>query len=128
MHFFLMVGIALAAGVVGFALQNNMLVTVSVALWQFEGSLALVLLVAMGLGVLAAGLLSSPTLIRNRWARSRLQGQVLRLEQDKAALGRRIAELEAELEKLAPRLVREEPVRFPGLQSLFLDNPGKSSE
>jgi hypothetical protein len=39
-----------------FALQNNALVTVTVALWHFESTLAVVLLLAIGLGVLVAGL------------------------------------------------------------------------
>lgn len=128
MHLLLIVGIALAIGVVGFALQNNVPVTVSMALWSFDGSLALVLLLAMGLGVLIAGLLSSPSMIKSRWARARLRSQVSRLEQDKIALERRIVELEAELERLAPRPLQEEPQRFPGLRSLLLGGPGKPEE
>ena len=128
MHLLLIVGIALAIGVVGFALQNNVPVTVSMALWSFDGSLALVLLLAMGLGVLIAGLLSSPSMIKSQWTSSRLRSQVSRLEQDKIALERRIVELEAELERLAPRPVQEEPERFPGLRSLFIGGPGKPKE
>lgn len=128
MHLLLIVGIVLAIGVVGFSLQNNVPVTVSAGLWSFDGSLALVLLLAMGLGVLIAGLLSSPSMIKSRWTRSRLRSQVSRLEQDKIALERRIVELEAELERLAPRPVQEEPQRFPGLRALFIEGPGKSKE
>ncbi|WP_052494111.1 lipopolysaccharide assembly LapA domain-containing protein [Nitrosospira sp. NpAV] len=128
MHLLLIVGIVLAIGVVGFALQNNVPVTVSMALWSFDGSLALVLLLAMGLGVLIAGLFSSPSMIKGRWTRLRLRSRVSRLEQDKIALERRIAELEVELEKLSPTPVHEEPERFPGLKSLFLSGPGKPKE
>src|SRR5688572_3698161 len=85
MHLLLILGIALAIGVVGFALQNNVPVTVTFAFWSFDGSLALVLLLAMGLGVLIAGLLSSPSMIKCRWTRSRLSQQVSRLEQEKIA-------------------------------------------
>jgi len=128
MHLFLISGIALAIGVVGFALQNNVPVTVSLALWSFEGSLALVLLLAMGLGVLIAGLMSSPSMVKSRWIRSRLRNQVSRLEGDKVVLERRVAELEAELERLTPRPVQEEPERFPGLRALFLGGPEKPKE
>ena len=121
MHLFLISGIALAIGVVGFALQNNVPVTVTLALWSFDGSLALMLLLAMGLGVLIAGLLSSPSMIKNRWIRSRLEG-------DKTALERRIVELEAELERLTPTPVQAEPERFPGLRSLFIGGPEKPEE
>jgi lipopolysaccharide assembly protein A len=51
----LILGIVFAIGATVFALQNNTPVTVSVATWTLEGSLALVLLVAMGLGALIAG-------------------------------------------------------------------------
>ena len=128
MHLFLIFGIALAIGVVGFALQNNVPVTVTLALWSFDGSLALMLLLAMGLGVLIAGLMSSPSMIKNRWIRSRLRNQVSRLEGDKTALERRIVELEAELERLTPTPVQAEPERFPGLRSLFIGGPEKPKE
>jgi len=128
MHLLLIVGIALAIGVVGFALQNNVPVTVALAFWSFDGSLALVLLLAMGLGVIIAGLLSSPSMIKSRWTRSRLRGQVSRLEQDKIMLERRIVELDAELEKLAPRPVQEEPERYLGLKSLFIGGSEKPKE
>ncbi|MDN5751794.1 MAG: LapA family protein [Nitrosospira sp.] len=128
MHLLLVVGIALAIAVVGFALQNNAPVTVDLALWSFEGSLALVLLLAMGLGVIIAGLMSAPSMIKIRWTRSRLRSQVSRLERDKIMLERRIVELEAELEKLAPRPVQEEPERYLGLKSLFIGGPEKPKE
>lgn len=128
MHLLLIVGIALAIGVVGFALQNNVPVTVALALWSFDGSLALVLLLAMGLGVIIAGLLSSPSMIKSRWTRSRLRHQVSRLEQDKTVLEQRIVELETELDRLAPRPVPKEPERYLGLKSLFIGEPGKPKE
>ncbi len=128
MHLLLILGIALAIGVVGFALQNNVPVTVTFAFWSFDGSLALVLLLAMGVGVLIAGLLSSPSMIKGRWTRSRLGHQVSRLEQDKIALERRIVELETELDSLAPRPVPSEPERYLGLKSLFTGEPGKPKE
>lgn len=128
MHLLLIVGIALAIGVVGFALQNNVPVTVALALWSFDGSLALVLLLAMGLGVIIAGLLSSPSMIKSRWTHSRLRHRVSRLEQDKLALEQRIVELEAELDRLAPRPVPKEPERYLGLKSLFIGESGKPKE
>ena len=128
MHLFLISGIALAIGVVGFAFQNNVPVTVNLALWSFDGSLALVLLLAMGLGVLIAGLMSSPSMIKGRWVRSRLHSRVSHLEEDKIALERRIVELEAELERVAPRPVQEEPKRYLGLKSLFIGAPEKPKD
>ena len=66
MQLMLIFGITFAIAAVAFALQNNISVVVTMAVWQFEGSLALVLLLALGLGVLIAGLLSSPTVIRGQ--------------------------------------------------------------
>ena len=101
MHLMLILGIVFAIGAVVFALQNNVAVVVSIALWQFEGSLALVLLVALGLGVLIAGLLSSPTVIRGQWTVSRLRHQVADLEKQLDQQQLRNSELAAELAQLA---------------------------
>lgn len=97
MHLLLILGIVFAIGAVVFALQNNVAVIVSVAMWQFEGSLALVLLVALGLGVLIAGLVSSPTVIRGQWVASRLRHQVAELEEQLNQQQLRNSELAAEV-------------------------------
>ncbi len=110
MHLMLILGIVFAIGAVVFALQNNVAVVVSIALWQFEGSLALVLLVALGLGVLIAGLVSSPTVIRGQWAASRLRHQVAALEEKLNQQQLRNDELAAELAQLTPAVVTPEPV------------------
>ncbi len=51
----LIIGIVFAIGAVVFAMQNITVVTVAIGFWNFQGSLALVLLVAMGVGALIAG-------------------------------------------------------------------------
>jgi len=80
MQVMLILGILSAIGAVFFALQNTASVVVNLALWQFEGSLAVALLVALGLGVLITGLLSSPSVIRRQWENARLRRQVESLE------------------------------------------------
>lgn len=102
MHLLLILGIVFAIGSVAFALQNNAFVTVSIALWQFEGSLALVLLLALGLGVLIAGLVSSPTVIRGQWTASRLRRQVAELETELSQQQARNNALSAELAQFTP--------------------------
>lgn len=102
MQLLLIFGIAFAIGAVMFALQNNVPVTVTFVLWRFDSSLALVLLLALGLGAIIAGLVSSPTVIKGQWLTSRLRRQVSALEQEKAVLTSRIGELEAELTQLRP--------------------------
>lgn len=124
MQLMLIFGIVFAIGAVAFALQNNVAVTVSIALWQFNGSLALVLLMALGLGVLITGLVSSPTVIRRQWATARLRHQVTALEKNMAELQTRNNELAVELALKANAAGKSEPYPAPekpyvGLKSLL---------
>ena len=85
MQLMLILGIVFAIGAVVFALQNDALVVVTLALWRFEGSLAVVLLVALGLGVVITALLTTPAVIRGQWTAKRLRRQVTDLERQVAA-------------------------------------------
>jgi putative membrane protein len=100
MQILLISGIGVAIVAVLFALQNNVPVTISFFAWSFGGSLALVLLMALGLGVLIAGLVTSPALIGSQWSGKRLRRQVATLEEQNRALQQRVAELDAQLESL----------------------------
>ena len=102
MQLMLIAGIVFAIGAVLFALQNNMPVTVTFALWRFDSTLAVVLLLALGLGALIAALVSTPTVIRGQWGGARLRRQVAGLEEEKARLEQRVAALEAEAARLQP--------------------------
>jgi putative membrane protein len=73
MQLILILGIVFAIGAVTFALQNNVPVTVVFAAWHYDSSLALVLLVALGLGALIAGLVSTPSVINGPWSVARLR-------------------------------------------------------
>jgi uncharacterized integral membrane protein len=122
MQLMLILGVVFAIGAVAFALQNNVLVAVTFAVWQFEGSLALVLLLALGLGVLITGLLSSPAAIRGQWSAARLRRQVVDLEREVAEQRLRNSELVAELARLSPAVVtaeREKQKPYVGLRSLL---------
>jgi uncharacterized integral membrane protein len=121
MQLLLVFGILFAILAVMFALQNNAAVAVGFAFWQFESSLAVVLLLAVGLGVIIAGLVSSPTVIRDRWAVSRLKKRTVELEGANAALTRRVAELEAEVLRLNPAAVftPEEPKPYVGFTEML---------
>lgn len=102
MQLILIFGIATAIGAVVFALQNQSPVVVTLGIWTFEGSLALVLLVSLGLGALIAGLLSSPSVIRGQWTTGRLRRRVADLERQLAEQQQRVREVEAELASLSP--------------------------
>jgi len=96
MQLLLILGIVFAIGAVTFALQNNVAVTVVFAFWRYDSSLAVVLLVALALGALIAGLVSTPSVIKGQLAAGRLRRQVAKLEKDRASLERRVRELESE--------------------------------
>ena len=96
----LIIGILFAIVAALFAMQNIVPVVVSLGFWSFEGSLALVLLMTLGLGALIAGLLSSPAMIRRQWNTSKLARQVADLERKLADEARRNEELTAEVARL----------------------------
>jgi putative membrane protein len=124
MQLFLILGIVFAIGAVTFALQNSTAVTVVFGFWHYDSSLAVVLLVAIGLGVLIAGLVSTPSVIKGQWAGARLRRQVASLEDDKASLERRVRELEAELgpRTPAPAPATDGAAPYVGLKTLMMEH------
>lgn len=132
----LIVGIICAIGAVLFALQNVAAVTVTLGFWSFDGSLALVLLITLGLGALIAGLVSSPAVIRLQWNVARLGRQVADLERKLGDEARRNEEMRVELAQVRaaagdsgepPRKAQEKP--YVGLRALIAggeeQNPSK---
>lgn len=119
MQLILLFGIIIAIGSVMFALQNNVPVTVSFAIWSFDSSLAMVLLLALGLGVVSAALLSSPTVVRGQWAVSRLRRQLAVLEKEKAALEQRVSELQQSLPRPPSSAEQVEEKPYVGLKTLL---------
>lgn len=126
MQLLLIVGIVCAIGAVTFALQNDVPVIVSLGFWHYDSSLAVVLLVALGLGALIAGLVSTPSVIKQQWAGARLRRQVASLEGERTSHERRVRELEAELGHRTPAMVpaAEEAAPYVGLKSLFMPHEG----
>jgi hypothetical protein len=55
-------------------------VRVTFVTWTFEGSLALVLFVALIVGALVSSLVSIPTILKGRWAVNGLKKQIAQLE------------------------------------------------
>jgi putative membrane protein len=78
---FLIIALFIAISAVIFALQNSVAVTVSFLIWKFESSLALVLLISLGLGVLVSFLLSIPTMIKRNWSISNYKKRIQELEE-----------------------------------------------
>jgi len=122
MQLMLILGIVFSIVAVVFALQNNVAIVVTFAVWQFEESQALVLLLTLGAGALIAGLVSSPTVIRRQWEAARMRRQIVDLERKLAELQSSEANLIAQVQALSPAASVEAPVApkpYVGLRSLL---------
>lgn len=127
----LIIGIVFAIGAVIFAMQNIAPVTVTLGFWSFEGSLALVLLVALGLGALIAGLISSPAMIRRQWNVAQLGRQVADLEHKLAeevrhneTLRNQMAQARTSTVNIEPTVAVEEKP-YVGLRTLIAGDSGE---
>ena len=65
-----------------FALQNSYAVSVGFLVWQFYGSLALILLLTLAIGVLIGLLVTVPTIVRRGWLSTRQRKQLTQLEEE----------------------------------------------
>ncbi len=81
MIFFLIIGILLGIVSVIFVLQNTAVVTVAFLSWQMQGSLALVLFVAIVMGVLMTLLILLPSFIRDAFSLRVIRKQKRDLEE-----------------------------------------------
>lgn len=89
------IGFAILAST--FALQNNVPVTVSFLAWSFQGSLAVVLLMALAMGALILALVSTPSILKDRWTLNRQRRRIADLEQTCQKQGIEMAGLAAQL-------------------------------
>jgi uncharacterized integral membrane protein len=100
MIFPLILGIVLGAFSIIFALQNITPVTLTFFSWQFQGSLALVLLLAAGVGIVTSLLVVLPETISSYFSYRRLQKANVKLEEEL----RKQKELTAFAKKTPPSL------------------------
>lgn len=84
MPIFLIIGLIVAAGAVVFALQNAAAVSVSFFVWQWSGSLSLVLIAALICGAIVITFLLLPGLIRVQLRMSALKKRLKKLESELA--------------------------------------------
>jgi uncharacterized integral membrane protein len=80
MQVFLVFALLIALVAVIFAVQNTALVTVSLFIWDFNNSLAVIILLTLFAGVLISILMASPGLIKSRIARTNLRKKNKELE------------------------------------------------
>ena len=88
---YLIFALVIAVIAVIFALQNTMTITISFFTWTVTGSLSLVLLVTLAIGVVIALLFLAPSLIKNSFRvsghRKRIGTLEKELEEHKTKLG-----------------------------------------
>jgi lipopolysaccharide assembly protein A len=94
MILFLLIGLLLGAVSVIFALQNITTVTVTFLTWQFDGSLALIILLAIASGIIMSSLLSLPQVVKRSIQISRLRKHNTKLKDQLVT-----KEVEVEVEK-----------------------------
>jgi uncharacterized integral membrane protein len=102
MQIFLLIALVIAVLGIVFALQNAVPVSLAFLVWKIDSSLALVLLAALGAGILIGFLAMLPAQIKGGWTSSVQKREIRRLEAQ-------IAEQKAQLEK-----AQEEPAESAG--------------
>lgn len=99
MLFFAILALILAILAVVFALQNTLQVAVTFLVWKFNGSLALVLIVAVLAGMLISFLAYLPSLLRGHFSARRLRKHAGELEVSLADHKQRLEEALSKLEE-----------------------------
>ncbi|MCF7865296.1 MAG: LapA family protein [Candidatus Pacebacteria bacterium] len=84
MFLFLILGLLIGALTVIFALQNMISVSLNFLVWQIEGSLALILILALIAGFLVSVLLSIPEIVKTRTEFAQLKKRNKQLEDENA--------------------------------------------
>lgn len=76
------IGLLLGAAVVLFILQNVIPITVTFLVWQFSGTIAVLVLLAVVVGVLIGLLLSLPAILNKEFKNTSLKNHNKKLETD----------------------------------------------
>ena len=90
---YLIVALVIAIVAVIFALQNTMTITISFLAWEVTGSLSLVLLITLAIGVVIGLLVLSPSAIKSTLTASSTRKRVGSLEKELDEHKARVAEL-----------------------------------
>jgi putative membrane protein len=92
--FYLIVALLIAVVAVIFALQNTLLITISFFAWKVTGSLSLILLVTLAIGVVIGLLVLAPSAIKNTIQVSGHRKRIGTLEKELDEHKAKVAELE----------------------------------
>ena len=93
-----------------FAIQNTEIVSIRFLLWETQGSLALILFIALVAGALISYLATTPGQIRQRMANSSQRKQIAQLESQLATTQSELQETNEKLQAVeAEKLASAEP-------------------
>lgn len=92
MQFKIFAAILIAVISVLFAMQNNVPVTINFLIWNFESSLALVLLLSLALGASVVSLLTMPNAVRQQLLMLRQKRRIEELEEISDIQKRKLSE------------------------------------
>ena len=92
--FYLIVALLIAVVAVIFALQNTMLISISFFTWKVTGSLSLVLLITLAIGVVIGLLVLAPSTIKHALASSGHRKRIGSLEKELDEHKAKVAELQ----------------------------------
>jgi len=98
---YLIVALVIAVLAVLFALQNSMLITISFLSWEISGSLSLVLLATLAIGVLIGLLVLTPSALKKTIKTSSQRKRINALEHEVSEHKAKVAELQRPLPKLS---------------------------
>lgn len=111
MQFLIIIALLIAVIAVVFALQNTAVVTITFLAWTVDGSLALVVLLAVLTGVLISVFVSLPSIIKNRIAASNRKKKINELTNQVNKLEEKLEAKQQELDLYqAPPELPLEPV------------------
>ena len=108
MQIYMILSLIVAGIAILFAVQNAGMIEINFLVWSFEGSLALVLLIALALGVVISLLASAPSVIRRNLTIRSQKIRINELETNLAAQQDKLTAAQAQIDELKqPKLTDE---------------------
>lgn len=76
MVFLVIIGLIMAILAILFAFQNSTVVAISFGVWEIQQSLAIILIITLGLGIIISLLLSLPTILKRGWQNAKYKKKI----------------------------------------------------
>lgn len=113
MLIFVIISFLIGIAAILLALQNTAVVSVNFLSWTISGSLALVLLIALAAGALAAVFALLPGILKDKWGRRSHRKKINELEASLVVYQKKLEEVQARLALLQPEQLPEPPAAGP---------------